>query len=80
MAERKASILSFELAGVHAHDVGTILDQAGIAVRVGHHCAQPLMDRFGVTGTVRASFALYNTRAEADALVAALKDVREIFG
>ncbi len=79
-AEPKASIISFELAGVHAHDVGTVLDQAGIAVRVGHHCAQPLMDRLGVTGTVRASFALYNTEADADALIAALKDVREIFG
>jgi cysteine desulfurase/selenocysteine lyase len=75
----KASILSFVLEAVHAHDVGTILDRAGIAVRSGHHCAMPVMERFGVAATVRASFALYNTAAEVDALFAALARVRDIF-
>ena len=79
-AERKCSIVSFNLDGVHAHDVGTILDRAGVAVRAGHHCAQPLMRRLGLTATARAAFALYNTRAEVDALVAALGSVKEIFG
>ena len=78
-ADEKAGIVSFELDGVHSHDIGTILDREGIAVRVGHHCAQPLMDRFGITGTVRASFGLYNDKADIDALVAALGAVREIF-
>jgi cysteine desulfurase/selenocysteine lyase len=76
----KASILSFLVDGVHPHDVGTILDRAGIAVRVGHHCAQPLMDRFDIAGTVRASFGLYNTLDEVDVLAEALGNVREIFG
>ena len=76
----KAAILSFALDGMHPHDIGTVLDRAGIAVRVGHHCAQPLMDRFGITGTVRASFAMYSTQADADALVEGLHEVREIFG
>ncbi len=76
----KASIVSFLHDDVHPHDVGTILDQAGIAVRVGHHCAQPLMDRFGITGTVRASIGLYNTRDEIDKLVESLDHVKEIFG
>ncbi len=79
-AERKAAVISFVLDGIHAHDVGTALDQAGIAVRVGHHCAQPLMARFDVPATVRASFSLYNTPAEIDVLVAALRETREIFG
>ncbi len=78
-ADDKAGIVSFELDGVHAHDLGTILDREGIAVRVGHHCAQPLMERFNITGTVRASFGLYNNKADVDALVAALGAVREIF-
>jgi cysteine desulfurase/selenocysteine lyase len=78
-AKEKASVLSFVLDGVHAHDVGTILDQAGVAVRAGHHCAMPVMQRFGVPATVRASLAFYNTREELDALVAGLHDVREIF-
>ncbi len=78
-ADDKAGIVSFELDGVHAHDIGTILDREGIAVRVGHHCAQPLMERFNITGTVRASFGLYNNKADVDALVAALGAVREIF-
>ncbi len=78
-ARRKASVLSFELQGVHPHDVGTILDQQGIAIRTGHHCAQPVMDRFGVPATCRASLAFYNTRAEIDALVAGLRKVLELF-
>jgi len=78
-APHKASVLSFVLEGVHAHDVGTILDQEGIAVRVGHHCAQPVMAHFGVVATARASFSFYNTRQEADALAAGLTQVREIF-
>ncbi|MFC5302878.1 SufS family cysteine desulfurase [Azospira restricta] len=78
-AAAKAGILSFVVDGVHAHDVGTILDRAGVAVRSGHHCAMPVMERFGVPATVRASFALYNTRAEVDALFAALVRVREVF-
>ncbi|MCS5635046.1 MAG: cysteine desulfurase [Myxococcota bacterium] len=79
-ARKKAGIVSFVLEGIHAHDVGTALDQAGIAVRVGHHCAQPLMEIFGIPATVRASFSLYNTIAEIDALGAALRETREIFG
>lgn len=78
-ANNKAGIISFELDGVHAHDIGTILDREGIAVRVGHHCAQPVMDRFNISGTVRASFGLYNDNADIDALVAALGAVLEIF-
>jgi len=78
-AKEKASVLSFVVDGVHAHDVGTILDQAGVAVRTGHHCAMPVMQRFGVPATVRASLAFYNTREELDVLVAGLHDVREIF-
>jgi len=78
-APGKASIVSFTWEGVHAHDVGTIIDRAGVAVRVGHHCAQPLMDRLGVASTARASFGLYNTRGDVDRLVAALDDVRTIF-
>jgi len=78
-ADQKAGIVSFELDGVHAHDIGTILDREGIAVRVGHHCAQPVMDHFGIAGTVRASFGLYNDKADIDALVQALGAVREIF-
>jgi cysteine desulfurase/selenocysteine lyase len=78
-AHEKASILSFTLDGIHAHDIGTILDHDGVAIRAGHHCAMPLMQRFGLSGTARASFALYNTRQEADALVAGLHKVREMF-
>jgi len=76
----KASILSFTLEGAHPHDVGTIIDRAGVAVRAGHHCAQPLMDFYNVAATVRASFGLYNTREEAEALANALRRVKEIFG
>jgi cysteine desulfurase/selenocysteine lyase len=78
-AREKVPVLSFVLERVHAHDVGTILDEAGIAVRTGHHCAQPLMEFFGVPATVRASLAFYNTSEEVDALVEALHQVREIF-
>jgi cysteine desulfurase/selenocysteine lyase len=75
----KAGVFAFELEGVHPHDVGTILDAEGVAVRAGHHCAQPLMERFGVPAMVRASLALYNTRADVDALVRGLARVREVF-
>ncbi len=78
-AHEKASVISFVLEGVHPHDIGTVLDQEGIAVRTGHHCAQPLMMRFNVPATGRASFGLYNTREEADILVAGLKQVIEVF-
>jgi cysteine desulfurase/selenocysteine lyase len=79
-AREKASILSFALGGIHPHDIGTVLDHEGVAVRAGHHCAQPVMERFGVAATARASFALYNTREEVDVLVRALLRVREVFG
>ncbi|HEV8664044.1 MAG TPA: cysteine desulfurase [Candidatus Methylomirabilis sp.] len=79
-AQEKAGILAFVVDGVHAHDVGTILDQEGIAIRTGHHCAQPVLQRFGVPATARASLAFYNTQAEIDALAAALYKVRELFG
>ena len=78
-AKEKAAVVSFVVQGVHPHDVGTILDQEGIAVRTGHHCAQPVMQRYGVVATARASFALYNTRAEVDALVGAIRKVVEVF-
>jgi cysteine desulfurase/selenocysteine lyase len=78
-AREKAGVLSFELDGIHPHDIGTILDQEGIAIRTGHHCAQPVMDRFGVPATARASLALYNTKEEMDALAAGLKKVAEVF-
>lgn len=78
-AKEKTAILSFLLEGVHAHDIGTILDRQGIAIRAGHHCAMPLMQRFGVAATARASFALYNTQEEADALAAGLQRAVELF-
>jgi cysteine desulfurase/selenocysteine lyase len=79
-ARDKAAVLSFVLEGIHPHDTGTILDREGIAVRTGHHCAQPTMDRFGVTATVRASLGIYNTKEDIDGLVAGLDKVRDIFG
>jgi cysteine desulfurase/selenocysteine lyase len=79
-AKEKASIVTFVLDGVHAHDVGTILDQEGVAIRTGHHCAQPVLQRFGVPATARASLAFYNTRDEIDALVRAIRKVTELFG
>lgn len=78
-APDKGSIFSFELEGIHAHDVSTVIDHRGVAVRAGTHCAQPLLKRFGVTSTCRASFGLYNTRAEVDALVEALEYARKFF-
>ena len=78
-ARQKAAILSFVVDGVHPHDVGTILDREGVAIRTGHHCCQPLMHRLAVPATARASLALYNTRDEIDALAAALGNVREVF-
>jgi cysteine desulfurase/selenocysteine lyase len=78
-AQEKASVLSFVMDGIHPHDIGTILDQEGTAIRTGHHCAQPVMERFGVPATARASFALYNTREEVDALVKGIQRVREVF-
>jgi len=78
--ETRTSLVSFVLDGIHAHDVGTILDQEGIAVRTGHHCAMPVMDRFHVPATVRASFACYNTAAEVDSLVNGIEKVQEVFG
>lgn len=78
-AADKASIVSFTVAGIHPHDIGTVLDQEGIAIRAGHHCAMPVMKRFGISGTARASFALYNTRADIDALVAGIESARRLF-
>jgi cysteine desulfurase/selenocysteine lyase len=79
-AAGKASVLSFTMDCAHPHDIGTLVDRAGVAIRVGHHCAQPLMDRMGVPATGRASFGIYNTRAEVDVLTAALEGVKEFFG
>jgi cysteine desulfurase/selenocysteine lyase len=79
-AKDKAGVLSFVLEGVHPHDVGTILDREGIAIRTGHHCAMPLMERFGIPATARASLAFYNTREEIDRLVAGIHKVKEVFG
>jgi len=79
-ARERAGVISFVLDGVHAHDIGTVLDREGIAVRVGHHCAQPVMARFGLAATARASFAAYNTREDVDALLAGLERVRGFFG
>ncbi|MBA3768478.1 MAG: aminotransferase class V-fold PLP-dependent enzyme, partial [Acidobacteria bacterium] len=78
-AREKASVLSFIIENVHPHDIGTILDQDGIAVRAGHHCAQPVMKRFNVPATARASFAFYNTKQEVDALAQAIEKVIEVF-
>ena len=79
-APEKASILSFVLDGIHPHDIGTIVDQEGVAVRTGHHCAQPVMERLGVPATARASLAMYNTREDIDALVRALARVKQVLG
>ncbi len=78
-ARDKASVLSFVVDGIHPHDVGAVLDDDGIAIRTGHHCAQPVMQRFGVPATARASFAFYNTPAEVDALGRGLERVRAVF-
>jgi cysteine desulfurase/selenocysteine lyase len=79
-AGNKAAVVSFTLQGVHPHDVGTILNEDGVAVRTGHHCAQPVMQRFGIPATARASFYLYNTFAEVDVLIAGIRRVQKIFG
>lgn len=76
----KASVLSFVMDGIHPHDIGTIVDREGVAIRTGHHCAQPVMDRFGIPATARASLAMYNTQDDIDALVRALKRVQEVMG
>ena len=78
-ASERAGALSFVLDGVHPHDLGTILDREGIAIRTGHHCAQPVMERFGIPATARASFAVYNTKEEVDALVEGIEAAREVF-
>jgi len=78
-AEQKAAVLSFVVDGVHPHDVGTLLNEQGVAIRTGHHCAQPVMKRFGIPATSRASFAFYNTMAEVDALVAGIRKVQQVF-
>ncbi len=78
-AREKAAVISFVMEGIHPHDIGTVLDRMGIAVRTGHHCAQPVMDRYQIPATTRASFAFYNTTAEIDSLVAGLHKVKEIF-
>ena len=79
-AEDKGGVLSFYMESAHPHDIGTILDAEGIAVRTGHHCAQPVMARYGVPATVRASLAFYNTTDDVDALVKAIDRVIEVFG
>jgi cysteine desulfurase/selenocysteine lyase len=78
-AKEKAGVISFVLEGIHPHDIGTILDREGIAIRTGHHCAQPVMQRFGIPATARASFAFYNTREEVRALVRSIQKVKEVF-
>jgi cysteine desulfurase/selenocysteine lyase len=78
-ARHKAGVLSFVLEGIHPHDIGTVLDYEGIAVRTGHHCAQPVMDRYGLTATTRASLACFNTRQELDALARGIHKVQEMF-
>jgi cysteine desulfurase/selenocysteine lyase len=78
-AREKSSVISFVMDSAHPHDIGTILGREGVAIRTGHHCAQPLMHRYGVAATARASFALYNTRDEVDTLVAAIHKVHEVF-
>ena len=79
-AARKSSVVSFVMDGIHPHDIGTIVDREGVAIRTGHHCAQPVMDRFGIPATARASFAMYNTVEDIDALVAALGRAQALLG
>jgi cysteine desulfurase/selenocysteine lyase len=79
-APQKAAVISFTMQNVHPHDIGTILDSEGIAIRTGHHCAMPIMERFGLAATARASFALYNRPEDIERLVAALRKVHELFG
>ena len=79
-ARQKIGVLSFVMEGIHPHDIGTIVDREGVAIRTGHHCAQPVMDRYGIPATARASFSMYNTPADVDALVRALERVRALMG
>ena len=79
-AKRKSAVVSFVMDGIHPHDIGTIVDREGVAIRTGHHCAQPVMDRFGIPATARASFAVYNTLTEIDTLVAAIRRARALLG
>ena len=79
-ASNRAASVSFVIDGIHPHDIGTILDDEGVAIRAGHHCAQPLMSRFGIPATARASIAMYNTKHEVDALVQAIQRAIEVFG
>jgi cysteine desulfurase/selenocysteine lyase len=78
-SESRGAVISFSVDGIHPHDVGQVLDQHGIAVRTGHHCAWPLMKKFGITGTTRASFYIYNTKADIDALVAGVESAQKFF-
>jgi cysteine desulfurase/selenocysteine lyase len=78
-AAEKTAVISFTIDGIHPHDIGTILNQDGIAVRTGHHCAQPVMQRFNIPATSRASFAFYNKKSEVDTLVAGIKTVQKVF-
>ncbi|HMC88814.1 MAG TPA: aminotransferase class V-fold PLP-dependent enzyme, partial [Gemmataceae bacterium] len=79
-SREKAGVLAFVMDNAHPHDIGQILDQEGVAIRTGHHCCQPVMDRFGVPATARASLGIYNTKEDIDALVAGLHKVKEMFG
>jgi len=79
-SDNKAAVISFLLDGIHPYDTGTILDKLGIAVRTGHHCTEPIMTRFGIPGTVRASFSFYNTKEEIDRFIEGLKRVKKMFG
>jgi cysteine desulfurase/selenocysteine lyase len=78
-AAKKVCVISFVIEGIHPHDVGTIVDREGVAIRTGHHCTQPVMQHFGIPATSRASFGIYNTRDDVDALVAALGSVKDVF-
>jgi cysteine desulfurase/selenocysteine lyase len=79
-ADNRGAVIAFNLGDIHPHDVGTLLDRDGVAIRAGHHCAQPLMRRLGQTATARASFYIYNTREEVDTLASALGNARAVFG
>jgi len=77
-SSKKASVISFNIEGIHPYDIGSIIDKLGIAVRTGHHCTQPIMDFYNIPGTVRASFAFYNTKEEIDAMVLAVKKAKQM--
>ena len=78
-AEDKAGVISFYMDDIHPHDIGTLIDQAGVAIRTGHHCAQPVMKHFGIPATARASFSVYNTREDFDRLAEAIEKIKEMF-